>query len=407
GERPLGRQLGLLPVERLVLAFFVAGSAFFVVASIPVAIFGLPLLLGMFGGGAIAYALISAREKASGFRSILSFVATGPGLVVGLLFVALLAVEVGGVSPLPLGNMLDGSLHSLFVTLLLRNHTLPWTLAPFASIGVTYPQGAPVWMSLPVLLFGWPIVSAPLEVPAFFLALSVPAAYCLGARLAVGQRLLPAPWVGVLFAAFFGLLASWPRFWVGGSFDFALGLPLFLLSLGWLVPFVRVDRTISEVAALGVLIGVEISLSLMLGVATLLLVAGYSIVFSISDGRSLVRWIVRWLALSGIAALFLLRSLVAIAVWFDYPGHVLLPVGSPPYAPPIPTPAPSYSYLNGELNPFVLFKYKVSPIPALSLELQVLIAGGLVLGALVLLRWWPCLDRYLPRGMVLTVLVGA
>ncbi len=45
-----------------------------------------------------------------------------------------------------------------------------------------YPLGTTVWMTVPVLLFAWPIVSAPVHLPPLFLALSVPAAYSWGGR---------------------------------------------------------------------------------------------------------------------------------------------------------------------------------------------------------------------------------
>lgn len=405
GERILRRKVSLSTPERLLLAFYISGGTLFVLASLPIAFYGYPLLATVFVGGGVAYAVICYREGGVGLRKSLSFAITVPGLLLGLLTVAVLAVEIAGVASLTLGNMLDGSFHSLFVNLLVTDHTLPWTYSPYAAMGVTYPQGAPVWMSIPVLLLGWPIVSAPLDLPPLFLALSTVAAFCLGQRLSTGFPKISGSWAGLLFAASFGLVFTWPRLWVGGSFDFAFGLPLFILLLGWLVPFVQTpSRRWREVIAFGAVVGVECSLSLMLGIATILLLAGYILVFRTRPGPKIYEWALRWLAIIGISAGILVRSLVGFAVWFNYPGHVLTPVGNPPQVPP--QLGHPLSDLNGELNPFILFKSKVSPIPLLSVEIAVLLAAGLVLIGLLLVLPTNRIREYLPRQLVLPIAVG-
>jgi uncharacterized protein (DUF486 family) len=407
GEWILRRKISLSTPERLLLAFYVSGGALFVLASLPIAFYGYALLVTMFLGGGVAYAAICYKEGGVGLRSSLSFVGTVPGIVLGLLTIGVLAVEIAGVASLTLANTVDGSLHSLFINLLISNHTLPWTFSPYAPMGVTYPQGAPVWMSIPVLLLGWPTVSAPLDVPPLFLALSTVAAYCLGQRLSAELPPLSGSWVGLLFASFFGLVFTWPRLAVGGSFDFAIGLPLFILLLGWIVPLVRVPGgSWKEVIAFGVTVGIECSLSAMLGVATLLLLAAYILIFRVRPSPRLREWALRWLAIASICAGFLVRSLVGFAVWFSYPGHVLTPLGNPP---PVHSPVPqplTYGNLTGELDPFILFKPKISPIPALSLEITMLLAVGLVLIGLLLVFPRNRIGRYLPRQLALWVGVG-
>lgn len=407
GERIFRCKGSLSPPERLLLAFYVSGATLFVLASLPIAFYGYALLITVLVGGAGAYAAICYWDGGAGLRTTLSFVRTAPGVLLAVLTIGLLAIEVDGVAPVILGNMDDGSLHSLFVNLLLTNHTLPWTYSPYATMGVTYPQGAPVWMSVPVLLLGWPIVSAPVDLPPLFLALSPVAAFCFGQRLTTGLSKISEGWAGLLFAALFGLVFTWPRLWIGGSFDFAFGLPLFLLLLGWLVPLVRTSsRSWKEVVAFGVVVGVECSLSAILGVTVLLLFAGYILVLRGRSGPGLRVWAVRWLAVLAISAGFLVRTLVGIGVWFSYPGHVLAPVGNSPPASSGLSPSATYGNVNGELNPFVLFKQKVSPIPLLSLEIMLLLAAGLVLIGVVLIFPGSRVREHLPRPLVLPIVVG-
>ncbi len=407
GESIARHTVRLTPVERALLAVYAGGAVLFVLASIPLPLYGAPLVLVVLVGGLAGYTVCVGLDRGRGLRATLRFLATPPGILLGALFAGVLAFEVLGVSSLTFGNMLDGSLYSLFINLLLSQHTIATTFLPYASVGVTYPQGGAVWMSLPVVLFGWPIVSAPLQFPGLFLALSVPAAYCLGSRLATGHPRASTAWLGLLTAAFFGLVVTWPRLAIGGSFDFAIGLPLFLLTLGWLTPFVRrPSRTWNEIGVLGLVVGVEISLSLMLGLCTLLLLVGYWLAFRTPGGVGPLGWAARGLVVCGIASAFLVRSLVGVALWFEYPGHVLLPVGSPPPAPLYLATIPSWGTVNGELNPFVWLKPKISPFPGLTVEIQVLLAAGLVLSALVLLRPTSSVRRHLPGRMVEQLVVG-
>lgn len=408
GERLAGRRYKVTVPERLLLAFYVSGASLFALASIPVPWYGSSLVFAVLSAGAAGYLALAFRERFRGAREALRFGASSAGLVLIALSLGLLAIEVDGAAPLLLGNMLDGSLHSLFVNLLLRDHTVAWTLSPYAEVGVTYPQAAPVWMSVPVLLFGWPVVSAPVDLPPLFLALSAPAAFCLGGRLFArsGGSFSTNP--ALLCSAFFGLVTTWPRLWIGGSFDVAFGFGLFLLLVGGIVAYARrPPEGLATVGLLGIALGIEISLSLMLGAAALALLAGYLLAFRVRSVRDLARWGPRWLAAFGIAAAFLTRSFVGIAVWFSYPGHVLTPVGSG-LAAPVTTPVVlSRLVIDRELNPFDLYKYKVSPIPWLSVEITVLIAAGMLVCLAGLLssraREFLCLDR----SILWTVAVGS
>jgi hypothetical protein len=325
------------------------------------------------------------------------------GILLGLGSLGLLAVEVIGGS-LVLPNGIDGAVDSLFVNRLLALHTIPWTLQPYVSDGVIYPQGTPVWFSLPVLLLGWSIVSAPVVLPPLFLSLTPPAAFCLGERL---RRAGPTgmPWTGLTFAGFFTLVASWPRLYVGGSYDFILGMPLFLLILGLIRPLAEGWPTWRQSVVFGALLGLTFAVSTTVGTALSLLLIGQCLWGSVrTPSRSLARW-ARLLASLGVAAVFVVRSLVGIAVWWAYPGHVMTSNSVPPYSPL----AFQATYGGGvltQIDPFSPLKYKVSPFPVLAIELQVLLAVGLALSAVVLARPRGSLGRYLPRDTVAFIVFG-
>ena len=407
GERWVGGHLRLSVPERLLVALYATGGLLFLVASIPAPLFGLPAVLAILAVGGALWLALTVRDRGSGLRGLFAFARTLPGALLGALTLGLLAAEVLGVAPLALGNGLDGSVYSLYLTLLLHHHAIPWTLEPYAAIGVAYPQAATVWLAVPAVLLNWPVVALPLLVPAFFLALTPAAAFCLGERLAADRPAAFRPYVGILFAAFFGVTASWPRLFVGGSFDFVLAFPLFLVCLGWVVPFLSAGlRSWRETVAFGLVVGVVSGLSVVIGVTLLLLLGGFLLASSGATRRNAGRWALRWLAVAGLGALFLARSLYAVSVWFDYPGHVLTPVGSPPTALPYVTPTLTLAYLNDELNPFVLFKPKLSPIPWLSVELAALLAAGAVCAAIVSIRPRTIGPEYLSPALVRTVLVG-
>lgn len=402
GERFVGRRVALSVVERLLISFYATGGLLFVLASIPLPLYGESGVVALLSIGGIAYTVLAARDRAGGPRTVVRFVASPTGIFLGLGSLGLLAIEVIG-GRLVLPNGIDGAAISLFVNRLLALHTVPWTLQPYAAAGVVYPQGATVWFSLPVLLFGWPILVSPVALPPLFLSLTPAAAFCLGERLRWADR-LRLPWMGLLFAGFFGLLASWPRLYVGGSYDFILGLPLFLLLLGFVRPFVSCLQPWRMAVAFGVLLGATAAISVTVGTALALLLLGYWIVSSLGVRPALGSRLARVLATLGIMSLFLMRSFVGILVWWNYPGHVMTPNSVPPYSPL--AFRETYTGVVGQIDPFTPWKWKVSPFPVLSLELQVLLALGIALSVVLLSRRREGLRQYLPVELVEVGLVG-
>jgi hypothetical protein len=378
-ERFLGHGLGLTSLERVLVAFFAAGTILLLLATLPVAWYGWGLIVVVLGVGGIAYAAIALLERGIGLRSAFAFVKGGVGalLVGGTL--GLLALELLATWNISFPNTYDGASTAVWVNLLLANHTMPWTLAPYADWGVAYPFGAVVWMSVPVALFGWPITGSPVLLPPLFLALTVPSAYVLGSRLASGSQ-RTREGVGLLFAGFFGLMTAWPRLFVGGSYDFIFVTPLLLVSLGCLPGMLRATgRSWKDVVAVGALVGAMASLGTAAAEFLILILVAYLLLYRGEVAMTLRSGIARIAGVALIGSAFMLRTIAAIAVWYPYPGHVLTETGQPPYAAPVSPYQFGTRLVTGELDPFVLWKAKLSPFPAVSIELQLLLAVGIVL----------------------------
>jgi hypothetical protein len=401
-----GRPLAFTVPERALVAPFLATGFLLIVASIPIPVFGASLLAGAWGLGFAGMGFLWFRERGRGLRDAVRWCARLPGAAVVLGTAGLVVLELLAAGTRSFPNAYDGSFQSLYVHLLITNHTLAGTLEPYASMGVVYPQGAAVWMALPPLVFGWPVQSAAVVLPPFFLGLTPLAAFCWGDRLGGPGTDRGTRW-GLSFAAFFGLVASWPRLFIGGSYDFVFCFPLFLLALGWLRPFVESGlRSWGDVIAFGGLVGLATSLSLSIGETLILLLVAFMVVFWRPGLFPGLRTVPRFLVILAIGAAFVTRSLVGVGLWYRYPAHVLSPVGNPPTVTIPGLPSPSFESYVGNLYPFIPYKWKLSPLPWISLEVAVLLALGLILAIVWLTARPGSLRRLLPLELTTPVLLS-
>lgn len=387
-EAVLGRRFRLPTVERALLAFYAAGALLYVLGSVPLPIFGAPLLWALIALGVAGYSVASVLDHGEGLRAVLRFASTPSAVALLAMTVGLLCFELLPIRSVAFPNVLDGSATSLWITLTLQHHTLPLALGPVSSAGVIYPLGATVWMTVPVLLFGWPIVSAPVLLPSLFLALSVPAAYCWGSRLGAAQG-APDVTVGLLFAGFFAAVASWPRLFVGGSYDFAFALPLFLVAFGWLPGLARHGfARWRDVVAFGAVAGAITSLSLVAGEDLWLVFVALVAVLGRREAGTVRRWALGFLVIIGFEAAFVARSVFGVVRWEGYPYYVLTQTGARPFAPWSPPSGSFLASVQGNLVPFYPWplKWMVSPFPLLSIELELLLLAGLAALLWVLAR---------------------
>lgn len=401
GELWRGRSLPFTPAERILLSFYAAGLLFYVIASLPVGLYYPTTIVVCLIVGAAGLIGFWWRERFRGAIGLGKWIRSGSSWLLLALVVTVLAVEFSGVASFPFPNAYDGSFQTLLITLISRNHSVPWTLSPYGDIGILYPAGAAVWMTAPVWLFGWAASSGPVDVPLLFLALSVVGAYCWGERLAgpgtaVGVR------VGLVVAAVFALVGSWPRWFIGGSYDFVMALPLAFVVAGWLWTLSR-QRVVhwAPWVLVGLAIGTCTTMSLVVGESLLALLLGLGLYLYVPlRFGSFVRLIARFLACTAIAALFVTRSLFGLAAGWGYPSRTVQPVGQTPYASIIPPPPSFASQVNGYVDPFFGVRLRLSPIPALGWELEVLIAMGAVS---ILYLWYAGLGgptRVVPSDVV-------
>ncbi len=365
------RKPALLAAERWILGLYAAGAVFFGVASLPGKAFGGVLIGVLLASGAAGLLLLLRRFGGGVVRSRLGLFArpVPMALVAGTFGLALLEVVPVWNHGFP--NAWDGSVTALWTHLLLRSGSVPSSLSPFSNAPVVYPMGVSVWMALSVQLLGWSPISSPVLLPPLFLALTVPSAYVWGRRWSRDGRIRPEA-TGLLFAAFFGAVAAWPRFYTGGSYDFALAIPLLLVAWGLLPEFALAGpRPLREVVLLGLLAGALASLSLVAGELLVLTL----IAFLLSTHRSAPRDLARWASRAGLVVLLEVTVTArSLAAWLTTPGTQFAPNGF--YGPL------DWRLVTGELDPFVPWKFKLSPFPAQSVLIQALLVGGL--GLLVL-----------------------
>ena len=402
GQRLLGLRVTFLPAEQLLLGFYLAGGFLYGIASLPVGLFTFPILLvALLAGFLGLFWLPQTRSwvrprrpgDAKGSPSL-----WGTVLLLTGAFLFLLVFEGLVVGSAPLPNTFDGSVQATFVTLLLAHGHTPFTLQPFANFGVVYPQGTSTWFATGSLLWGWSPALDPVNLPPLFLALSVPAAYAWGRRLqgvgdARGRR------AGLMFAMAFALLGTWPRFLVAGSYDFVAAVPLFLVLLGLLEPLLsEATPRWRGVVAYGGMLAILASLSV---VAAELLVPMILVLALLKNASTRVHW-PSWtlasLVAGAIALCGVIPSLVGLTVWRAYPNHVLTATGGM-FVPPSPVPADPLGVFTGLADPFLFRPQDVwlSPFPLLKGELALLLAGGLVLVGLRLLRYPPSWVDFLRR----------
>ena len=397
GLRILRTNLSLGWVEQSLIGLYVPLGILYVLASLPLPLFSLATVLGVL---AIGWALLIGTElrrghiasRISGLAQTLRPWGRGwiAAVVIGTSTLGLLAFEVVVMGGVAAPNTFDGSIQVDFVVLLLQHHTDPWTLAPFApNAGVVYPQGTAVTLASATLLLGWPVVMSPAFLSPLFAALSVPAGYVLGIRL-VGNQSKMAFRFGLILAAVFATLSTWPRFLVGGSYDFLFSVPLLFVLVGGALVLSRSPRVQWQKVALyavgaGVLGSFSlVSLQFLLCFLVVLVIARHS-----GSLRSFVSGLGRAATVAAVSLAFLSRSIMGWIVWWSYPGHTLTEVGNgPEWTPPV-QPSNPIGSLTGLVDPFLFRPVDVwlSPFPLLKAELALLLVAGLIaISTLLMMR---------------------
>ncbi len=370
---PLFRDLGW--IERVLLDLYLGGGGLYVLAVVPLGLFGLPLVIAYLGGaaGLLLFVVLwerrtpSGRDTAGPFRWPSNLL---PGLLVVAATAAVFAIEVWVAEGVPTGNSYDTSLLVDYVALLLLHHQVPVSLAPIAPQLTSYPQGTTVWLAAAQLIYSLPPARTPLLVTPLFLSLSPLAGYVLG------RRQLGSPWAGVVIGLTFGLIGSWTRVMVATSNDFVFSFPLVLWLLARLDLW-RGRRAPSwpDAIGYGAVLGYSAALN-PVGAEWLfptLVVLG--LISGGIRGAYLRAAVPRWLGTLAVSLLF-----VSPALWSILRGGGTLFASSGTVTVPSPTGLPGISpaQLVGSIDPFLFRTHDIwfSPFPALRFELAVLLVGG-------------------------------
>jgi hypothetical protein len=374
------------PWERALLDLYLGGALVYLLAWVPGLLgpFTIPVL-AILAVSVLLYARMRSsgpdrgwpRVRAAGLRwSDLAVVAT----VIGVFVVEL--VELGGV---PSGNTWDASVLTTYGALLQNHHALGLSLSPVASGFVTYPQGSVVWITTAQQFAQLPPARSALLLDPMFLALAPVGAYV------VGRRWLEAPHVGAAFALVVGVLGSWTRLLVSGSYDFVFAFPLILLLAGWSIRWVRGSPLRwADVVVFGAVMGYSAAMN-PVGAEWIALFLPITAAFLhprfANDARA---WLKRWVGALGVAALFVAPNLVAIGL--------AVSVGGPARFGMTPAHPASAGILLaqfvGGIDPFLFRPHDLflSPFPVLRGELAALLT------LTALWPWIPPWRRYLPAG---------
>ncbi len=375
----------LAPIERALVDLYLGGAVVFLLAALPVGAFALPVLIGLPVAAAVLVAVREVRARRGRARAPSRGWPVPPAALVAIgAALALLAYELAIALPVGTGNTYDSSVLTTFVALLLRDRTIPLTLAPYSTVGVLYPQGTTAWIGWAEALFGLPPARASLLVTPLFLALAPLGAYVVGRR-AFGSDL-----AGAACAVFFAAVGSWTRVLVAGSNDFVIAFPLVLVLVGQGMTVVRGPMLRwPDALAFGALVGYSAAINPVGAqwlVPTLLIVGGLAWVRSARDAA---RWLLRWFGMVAVALVALVPTLYVIVLGRSNPA--LTPgAGVPPPGTPLGIDGAQFV---GGIDPYLFRPTDVwlSPVPALRDELAVLLTAGLVL--LILAYRWEAIRR--------------
>ena len=364
------------PVERGLLDLYLGGAALYLVAALPAGAFVGPVVFGLpIVAGAGLLTLAVARRRRGNRPPVEAVVARlfawGPAIALATAL-GLYLVEISAALSAGTGNTYDSSLLTTYTALLLQHGTLPLSFHPYASPMILYPQGTTVWLGAAQLAFGLPPARTALLVTPLFLSIVPLSGFVFGRRVFGTDR------AGAAVALVLGCLGPATRSLVGGSNDFAFAFPLVLLLAAQSTAWARAGPPKwGDALGFGLLLGYSAAMNPVGAQWLLPALVGFGLV---GGPRALGRtraWVGRWAAALGTALLPVLPSLHVLVLGLHSPGFV-------PGAAPSPSPARSGispSQLLGSVDPF-LFRpgdVELSPIPAVRIELAILLVLGLAL----------------------------
>jgi hypothetical protein len=365
------------PIARLLLDFYLGGAMLYLLAALPIGGFELPVLIALpvlAAAGILARVVWGGRGHARlRVRSAFPLVKNPWYLLTLASALALFGFELALAAPIATGNTFDSSLLATYTALLLNHRTLPLTFTPYASTSILYPQGTTVWLAWGQAALQLPPARTSLLVTPLFFALAPLAGFVLGRRWFGTER------AGAAVALVLAWLAPSTRTIVAGSNDFVFAFPLVLWLAAESASWIRSNTPISwrDALGFGALVGYSAALN-PTGAEWLLpalFFAGLAARPAFLGAAR--RWVSRWAVAFGAALVALIPSWIVLIEGHASP-YFVSGAGAPPAGTATGITAAQFL---GFVDPF-LFSSKavqLSMVPALRIELAILLVVGLVL----------------------------
>ncbi len=360
----LFKRLGILQIW--VVNAYLGCLILYVIAIVPLHLFKPVILLGVLSFSIIFAVFYHLRKLLISRMGMMKWSGIFCYVTVFVIFFVVLWIGVVPTTNFIFGSVHDTSLFSLFAKVILENHQIPETLAPYSPEGIIYPQGFFAVVAFAHVLLEMPLAEIPLRISPLFQALIVPAAYYLGRELS-GRKL------GFSLVFVFAFVSRWPRLLVWGSSAFVAGFPLFLICLS-LIPSVlgldsRNKKGKKRVAlfGIGLLYGylAAVHLTLCEVIVFALVVAGLVRVLRSDFKRIVTCHMFKNFLIVLMPTFCLISPFVFRAVkWYHYPGHNL---GLP--GDIVISPFPPFDVID-----WLFVSEGVSPYPTLRIAIVILIA---------------------------------
>jgi hypothetical protein len=312
-------------LQKCIINVFVSGFLMFVLALLPFGFLNLPIIAFIAAFCLIANFVIHRKTltefvKISKKEYILkNQTALLTYLAVFLMVIILLSINLSALSTIVFGSVRDESIHSLYVQVIVENHSIPLTLQPYLPEAIIYPQASHVIFSFAYFVLDMNVPQIILYVSVLFKSLSILGAYFLGKKIGASKA------YGLSLAFILTFISSWPLNVTWGANPFIVGFPLFLVCLGLLFTLYR-KNTFAEVLILGLLVGYNGALILTYFETFLLTAAVISVYFIVRNRNKILP--LKKLAVTFLASLLPLSPfLYRFLYFYPYPNHNIgLPV---------------------------------------------------------------------------------
>ncbi|MGQ9507196.1 MAG: hypothetical protein ACUVTB_04985 [Candidatus Bathycorpusculaceae bacterium] len=232
------------------------------------------------------------------------------------MFIIFLIINLFSVSNFIFDSVRDGSIHSLYVQVILENKNIPLTLQPYLQEGIIYPQASHVIFAFASYFLNLEVPQVVFYTTILFKSLSIVAAFFLGIKLGFNKMYS----AGLSFV--FAFISCWPLFITWGGNPFATGFPLFLICLGLFFPLSYANRKFNynELLAIGLLFGYLGSIIISY-LQVLMVIAFFVLVYYIIKKKKVLGILFEFALIFGISLLPLSPFVYRFFLFYPYPGH--------------------------------------------------------------------------------------